>query len=54
MKYEKPESVEMEYEKPKVVDYGDLVELTAGRHDGNWLDASFPINTPKRKLTFYS
>ena len=54
MKHEKPESVVEEYEKPKVVDYGDLVELTAGHREGNFLDASFPVNTPKRNLTFYS
>ena len=41
-----------EYEAPRVVDYGDLVELTAGQSDGENLDAAFPALTPKRNLTF--
>jgi hypothetical protein len=45
-------NVAPEYEQPKIVDYGDLVELTAGNNDGESLDASFPIATPKRQLTF--
>ena len=45
-----PEKVE--YEKPKVRDYGDLTELTAGNKNGNFLDASFNIHTPKSQLTF--
>jgi hypothetical protein len=40
------------YEPPVVVDYGDLAELTAGASDGNFTDRSFPVNTPKRDLTF--
>jgi hypothetical protein len=46
----KPEVVE--YEKPRVVDYGDLVELTAGQSSGSALDASFPVGTPFDDLTF--
>jgi hypothetical protein len=42
----------VEYEKPKVVDYGDLVELTAGQSTGTALDASFPAGTPFADLTF--
>jgi hypothetical protein len=42
----------VEYEAPRVEDYGDLVELTAGSADGEATDAAFPINTPKRQLTF--
>ena len=42
----------MEYGKPQIVDYGDLVELTAGSSDGDFTDAAFPVNTPKRDLTF--
>lgn len=41
-----------DYEAPHVQDYGDLVELTAGAADGESLDASFPVATPKRDLTF--
>jgi hypothetical protein len=42
----------MDYIKPEIVDYGDLAELTAGLSDGSFTDASFPVNTPKRELTF--
>jgi hypothetical protein len=42
----------MHYAKPEIVDYGDLAELTAGLSDGDALDASFPVATPKRDLTF--
>lgn len=41
-----------EYEKPTVRDYGDLAELTAGAKTGNYLDATFPVHTPKSQLTF--
>jgi hypothetical protein len=40
------------YEQPAIVDYGDLVALTAGSSDGESTDAAFPVNTPKRSLTF--
>ena len=42
----------VDYETPAVVDYGDLVELTAGSSDGDFTDAAFPVTTPKRDLTF--
>jgi hypothetical protein len=42
----------MKYVEPEVVDYGDLAELTAGSSDGEALDASFPVNTLRRDLTF--
>jgi hypothetical protein len=32
----------IEYEKPEIVDYGDLVELTAGNHGYGALDQTFP------------
>lgn len=41
-----------EYETPDVVDYGDLLELTAAGSDGDYLDADFPVNTKKGALTF--
>ena len=41
-----------EYEAPHVVDFGDLVELTAGSSDGCYLDSSFPAGTQKSNLTF--
>jgi hypothetical protein len=40
------------YEAPTVTDYGNLTEITAGMSDGNFIDRSFPVNTPKRDLTF--
>jgi hypothetical protein len=40
------------YETPRIVDYGDLTQITAGTQDGDWLDHQFPVNTPKRNLTF--
>jgi hypothetical protein len=40
------------YEKPQVVDYGDLVELTAAGTDGNHLDADFSAGTDRGRLTF--
>jgi len=42
----------MQYVEPEIVDYGDLTELTAGSSDGALLDASFPVSTLKRDLTF--
>jgi hypothetical protein len=41
-----------EYEAPKIEDHGDLAELTAGRHLGEFTDGAFPAETPKGKLTF--
>jgi hypothetical protein len=41
-----------EYEAPAVVDFGDLVELTAGTSDGESTDQAFPVNTLRRNLTF--
>jgi hypothetical protein len=49
---DKLETKAPEYESPRVVDYGDLMQLTAGDRDGESLDSAFPINTPKRNLTF--
>ena len=42
----------MQYEAPTVEDFGKLAELTAGQQDGNFTDRFFPVNTPKRDLTF--
>jgi hypothetical protein len=41
-----------EYEAPRVVGYGDLVELTAEGSDGDCLDADFAAGTRKSSLTF--
>lgn len=32
----------IEYEKPEIVDYGDLVDLTAGAQAYGVLDGTFP------------
>lgn len=44
----------MNYQPPQVKDFGTLVQLTAGQQDGDFTDAAFPVNTPKRDLTFSS
>jgi hypothetical protein len=41
-----------EYEKPLIVDYGDLVGLTAQGSDGDCLDADFAAGTKRSSLTF--
>jgi hypothetical protein len=41
-----------EYESPTVVDYGDLVELTAAGTEGGCLDADFAAGAERGKLTF--
>lgn len=43
---------ESDYERPRIVDYGDLVELTAAGSDGECLDVDFPAGTKKSSLTF--
>ena len=40
------------YEPPTIVDYGDLVELTAHHTNGNYTDQAFPAGTPRGALTF--
>jgi hypothetical protein len=42
----------MQYEKPEIVDYGTLTDLTAGQQDGNFTDRDFPVNTPRDEVTF--
>ena len=42
----------MDYTEPKIVDHGDLVELTAASTDGDFLDDDFPSGTPRGDLTF--
>lgn len=36
------------YESPRIVDYGHLVDLTAGSTTGTFTDATFPVNTPRQ------
>jgi hypothetical protein len=40
------------YEKPRVVDYGELLQLTAEGSDGDCLDADFAAGAKKSSLTF--
>lgn len=49
---EKEPTPAVEYEKPRISDYGDLKDLTAGLHTGPATDAAFPPHTPFHKLTF--
>jgi hypothetical protein len=42
----------MEYQTPRVVDYGQLTDVTAAMMDGERLDRDFPAGTPKGELTF--
>ncbi|MEA2399509.1 MAG: hypothetical protein QOK25_3065 [Thermoleophilaceae bacterium] len=42
----------MSYEPPQVLDFGRLVDLTAGQQNGNFTDRAFPTDTPKKDLTF--
>jgi hypothetical protein len=40
------------YEKPQIIDYGDLAALTQAASAGGFLDADFPAGTPVGDLTF--
>jgi hypothetical protein len=40
------------YEAPQLVVEGNIRELTLGNKTGTQLDASFPIHTPFKNLTF--
>lgn len=41
-----------EYEPPKVVDYGTLIDLTASNHHGQDVDKNFPNSRPQHDMTF--
>jgi hypothetical protein len=45
---------EKAYEAPKVVDLGDLMEVTAAQVAGMFVDRDFPAGTPITDLTFSS
>lgn len=49
---DRQESRVIEYEKPMIVDYGDLTELTGGDLVGTSLDQAFPAGTPFDDLRF--
>jgi hypothetical protein len=40
------------YAAPQVIDYGDLVQLTAAASHGAYTDAAFSSHTPVADLTF--
>jgi hypothetical protein len=44
----------LQYEEPKIVDYGSLQDLTAALSSGAFTDASFPSHTPQSLITFSS
>lgn len=40
------------YARPTLHVHGKLEALTQGASDGNFLDKSYPVETPKPQLTF--
>jgi hypothetical protein len=40
------------YTAPRIVVLGDIESITLGASDGDFTDAAFPVNTPRRDLTF--
>ena len=40
------------YEPPTISVIGTVEDVTQGNLDGNSLDATFPVGTPKRDLRF--
>lgn len=40
------------YTPPALVVVGTVRQLTQGHKTGNFLDASYPVNTPQKDLTF--
>lgn len=40
------------YAAPHITVLGDIQAITLGNNGGQFLDASFPVNTPKKDLTF--
>ncbi len=42
------------YSAPQIVVLGDIEAITLGGADGDFLDQGFPVNTPRKMLTFGS
>ena len=40
------------YTPPRIIVLGDIESITLGASDGDLTDAAFPVNTPRRDLTF--
>ena len=40
------------YTSPHLTVHGDIEAITLGNQDGEFTDAAFPANTPRRNLTF--
>ena len=40
------------YTAPQITVLGDIEAITLGTSDGERTDAAFPVNTPRKKLTF--
>jgi hypothetical protein len=38
------------YEKPQIVDHGELTDLTAGKTTGTQIDATFVIHSPLKTI----
>jgi hypothetical protein len=41
-----------DYSAPALTVFGNATALTQGHANGNYTDKIFPINTPKKDLTF--
>jgi hypothetical protein len=40
------------YEAPSIIELGSVGDVTQANIDGNFLDADYPVDTPKSDLTF--
>ncbi len=40
------------YQTPQLTVHGAVAQITQGNKDGDNLDRSFPVNTPKKNLLF--
>lgn len=45
-------TVKKPYTAPRIIVLGDIEAITLGTQNGNFTDAAFPANTPRRTLTF--
>jgi hypothetical protein len=50
--YEDQKTQKKPYTAPRIVVLGDIEAITLGSQDGDFTDAAFPANTPRRDLTF--
>jgi hypothetical protein len=43
---------DQDYVAPSLVELGSVSEMTLGQADGDFTDKEFPVDTPKKDLTF--